>query len=110
MGSVGQPDIAGALRQLWIKFLPQIEERIAVLQEANRALELGDLSSEQRESAGSAAHKLAGVLGTFGMADGTDLAREAEHAYSTDGTANAETVIRLQGITQQLSEMVNSHK
>ena len=43
----------------------------------------GSLTAEQREQASSAAHKLAGVLGTFGLDEGTNLAREAEILYSS---------------------------
>jgi HPt (histidine-containing phosphotransfer) domain-containing protein len=67
-----------ALARLWVKFLPQIEERVAVLEAAARALAAGSLSVEQREAAHAAAHKLAGSLGTFGLLRGTELAREAE--------------------------------
>lgn len=73
-----QPDLTAALDRLWRQFLPQIEERVAALEAAGQALAERKLSDEQREAAASAAHKLAGVLGTFGLTKGTVLAREAE--------------------------------
>lgn len=75
------PDLSAALEQLWQKFLPQIEERIEILERAAAALSAGQLTPELRSEAHAAAHKLVGSLGTFGLADGSTLAREAESTY-----------------------------
>ncbi len=75
-----QPSMKEALDRLWKQFLPQIEERVAALESAATALAADRLSHDQREAAHAAAHKLAGVLGTFGLTKGTILAREAEAA------------------------------
>jgi HPt (histidine-containing phosphotransfer) domain-containing protein len=72
------PGMAEALARLWTKFLPEITQRVAVLEAAAQALSAGLLSAEQRSAAHAAAHKLAGTLGTFGLHQGTDLARKAE--------------------------------
>lgn len=73
--------IAELLNRMWVKFLPDIEERVAVLESAANAVSRGNLTDELREKAWSAAHKLAGTLGTFGLDEGTVLAREAELLY-----------------------------
>jgi HPt (histidine-containing phosphotransfer) domain-containing protein len=83
MATPNQSVMAEALNRLWTQFLPQIEERVSTLESAATALAEGSLSSEQCEHAHSAAHKLAGVLGTFGLDRGTELAREAELLYSS---------------------------
>ena len=72
------PTMREALSRLWVKFLPEIENRLAILEDAADALAGGDLTDELREQAHQAAHKLAGVLGTFGLKRGTELARMAE--------------------------------
>jgi HPt (histidine-containing phosphotransfer) domain-containing protein len=66
------------MAELWMRHLPEITERVGVLERACSALEGGNLSLEERLAASSAAHKLAGVLGTFGRTRGTEIAREAE--------------------------------
>ena len=81
--------MAAAMARLWAKFLPEIEQRVAVLDDAARALAAGTLSEEQRAAAHAAAHKLAGSLGTFGMQRGTELARLAEDLLATMPAANA---------------------
>ena len=87
----GQPDLAKALNRLWAQFLPEIEERVAILASAAAALAANQLSIEQQEAAHAAAHKLAGALGTFGLPEGTGLASEADTLYSAkpDPTAAA---------------------
>ena len=79
-----QPALSDALDRLWKQFLPQIEERIELVDAAGRALAAGRMTDDQRDRAQSAAHKLAGVLGTFGLTRGTVLAREAEMLCAGD--------------------------
>jgi HPt (histidine-containing phosphotransfer) domain-containing protein len=70
------------LDQLWRKHLPQMHERVEILRQASDLLQQGQLSDEMRNAAQLAAHKLAGALGTFGRAEGTDLARLIENCLA----------------------------
>jgi len=99
-----------ALAQLWVKFLPEMEERVAILKAASSALGQGKLSTRQREEANSAAHKLAGVLGTFGLTKGTILAREAEIIYSGEPETDRDAAADLARIAEELRTIVASHK
>ncbi len=62
------------LADLWSRNKPVIEGRLDVLERAA----VGPLSDEMRLEAHGVAHKLAGSLGMFGFAEGTNLARELE--------------------------------
>jgi HPt (histidine-containing phosphotransfer) domain-containing protein len=95
-----------ALDQLWKQFLPQIEERVAALECAATALSAGRLLRDQRNAAHAAAHKLAGVLGTFGLTEGTILAREAELLCT--GETDPEAAPRLTEIAKRLKKLVAS--
>jgi HPt (histidine-containing phosphotransfer) domain-containing protein len=110
MATSPQPQMAEALKMLWQKFLPQMQERVAVLEEANEALQTGTLSNEQRTAAGAAAHKLAGVLGTFGLAAGTNLAREAEELYTSGSALDSAASARIGVVTKQLDELIQKHE
>jgi HPt (histidine-containing phosphotransfer) domain-containing protein len=110
MAATPQQSMTEALDRLWTRFLPQIKERVAVLEAANRALALDKLSKDQRGEANSAAHRLAGVLGTFGLTKGTVLAREAELLYSGDAEPDPNSLPRLKEIAQQLEAIVGNHK
>jgi HPt (histidine-containing phosphotransfer) domain-containing protein len=81
LNPVQQDALSQALDGLWAKFLPLIEERVALLGSAAAAFAAGRLPAEEVQAAGAAAHKLAGVLGSFGLARGTALARELETLY-----------------------------
>jgi HPt (histidine-containing phosphotransfer) domain-containing protein len=83
------PAMLEALGRLWTKFLPEIENRMAILESAARSQRSGSLSVPEREAAHQAAHKLAGVLGTFGLDRGTELARQAELGFSEEKPASA---------------------
>lgn len=110
MDSADQLLVAEALDRLWAQFLPQMEERVATLETASTALATGTLSLGQREEANSAAHKLAGVLGTFGLTKGTVLAREAEIIYSGEPETDPDAASRLGKIAGQLRSIIESRK
>lgn len=87
--------LSEALDMMWKKFLPDIQERVRVLQDAARASAAGVLTQEQRAGAQAAAHKLAGTLGTFGLKQGTELARQLEQMYSGSGALAADRLTKL---------------
>lgn len=80
------PAMKEALARLWIKFQPEMESRVALIETAVKALTAADRTLDERKTAYSlaqqpaheAAHKLAGSLGVFGIYRGTELARQAE--------------------------------
>jgi HPt (histidine-containing phosphotransfer) domain-containing protein len=105
MEQAGQPALGEAMNRLWAQFLPQLQGRVAVLEAAAAALAEGNLALAGREQASSEAHKLAGVLGTFGLAEGTLLAREAEAFYSGP-QADPAAAVRLAEIAALLRAML----
>lgn len=110
MSTSNDATIAAAMQRLWNQYLPQIEERVVALHSAADALTHQALTQDLRASAGSAAHKLAGVLGMFGLDQGTELAREAEAFYSSDSEPAPAQVDRLVFIAAQIQAMIASKK
>jgi HPt (histidine-containing phosphotransfer) domain-containing protein len=98
-----EAQIAAALDRLWVRFFPEIWARVEILESAALALGQGTLSPVQRESATSAAHKLAGTLGTFSLARGTVVARELEHLYADGDGPSPEVAAKL---AKELREMI----
>jgi diguanylate cyclase (GGDEF)-like protein len=83
---------------LWERYGELMAQRLAVLQAATTAIQVGDLNQELRQRAGQAAHKLAGVLGMFEKELGTLLGREIEQILLGDqalSSAQAEHVVSL---------------
>ena len=110
MDSAQQDALNQALDGLWVKFLPLIEERVGLLESAAAACAAGRLSIEQQQAAGAAAHKLAGVLGTFSLTEGTVLARELETMYSQPGASDSALGARLISIAAELRLIVRNRK
>jgi Hpt domain. len=102
-----QPDLAAALNRLWIRFLPEMSERVAILQLAANACAESELSREIREKAHAAAHKLAGTLGTFSLARGTELAREFEKICEVEIECTSEQAALLSSLTQEIASIID---
>lgn len=110
MAESAQSPLAEAMNRLWAKYLPQMQERVATLHNAATILARGTLSKAEQQHACEDAHKLAGVLGTFGLQDGTELAREAEAVYGGTVDDDPDLAERLTYIAQQLDMMIASRK
>ena len=108
MGDAAISPLAEAMNRLWVKHLPQMEERVATLQAAAERLASGALTEDEQQRAGAEAHNLAGVLGTFGLKEGTELAREAEGMYLNALGENPAEASRLSLIAEQLRALVAS--
>lgn len=106
MGENAPNPLAEAMNRLWTKHLPQMKGRVATLQKAAENLTNGTLSSEEQQRAAAEAHKLAGVLGTFGLNEGTELAREAEALYESSLKGNPRAPSRLTVIADRLQIMI----
>lgn len=77
------------LRQVWLRNRATTMERLAVVGSALEALAAGDLHADQRDVALGEAHKLRGILGTYGFAEGSELATEAEDLFHGAGAGDA---------------------
>lgn len=104
------PDLSAALNQLWVRFLPEIRSRVDILEAAAAASTAGQLTGEQREAANSSAHKLAGTLGTFSLARGTELARVFEALSAQEDTCSSANAERLLAIAAEIRAIVDSRK
>jgi HPt (histidine-containing phosphotransfer) domain-containing protein len=105
-----QSAVANALDRLWTQFLPEMKERVGVLETAAAAFAADTLSEKQHEEANTAAHKLAGVLGTFGLTRGTVLARELEIMYSRENGPDPAMATSLAQIAAELRTIVESRQ
>ncbi len=102
--------LSAAIDLLWVRFLPEIRTRVELLKAASAACAANTLSAGMRAEAISAAHKLAGSLGTFNLSRGTELAREFEVLTSRDGAPDATAADRLAAIASELGVLVESRK
>ena len=108
MAADAQSALSAALDRMWLAHLPELQERVNILQASAQALAAGPLPANQQQAAESAAHKLAGVLGTFGLTTGTVLARELEMIYSRQNEPDADTAERLATIAAELRSLIEN--
>lgn len=94
--------MGGLLSALWNKSRDRVLERVTVIDAAASALRSGGLDMELRATAEREAHRLAGVAGTFGFWDATDLAREAEGMFAGTEAISRDAVERLTEIARLL--------
>jgi HPt (histidine-containing phosphotransfer) domain-containing protein len=106
------PEIAARMKtmlaQIWRNNIATIMDRIATIRLAQASLRQGILDSEQREQARAAAHKLAGVLGTFGVPQGSVLARRVEVLLEIDRSADPQDAVTLAELLQELAALVDA--
>jgi HPt (histidine-containing phosphotransfer) domain-containing protein len=76
--------LKAALDQVWQKSLPLLRDRVHALDQALTAIQSDQLTPELRSNAALEAHRLAGLLGTFGYPEGTDAARMLEIVFDSD--------------------------
>lgn len=92
---------------LWTRSRHTVVERASLLQTAGDLLIENRLDPATQRSAVDSAHKLAGVLGTFGLPRGTDLAREAEVLFGQTTPPNKAEIERLQVLLAELARLID---
>lgn len=70
------------------RFRGVFDEQVAVLQQAQAALQTGELKTDLQQAARREAHKLAGSLASFGYPEGSKLARSIEHLLMSVSLTN----------------------
>lgn len=96
------------LAGLWERSRKAVAERVEILREAKRLADKNMLDEAARLRAVDAAHKLAGVLGTFGLPRGTDLAREVEVTFGEQTKLSPAELNRLESILRELDVLVQT--
>jgi HPt (histidine-containing phosphotransfer) domain-containing protein len=92
---------------LWERSRHTVIERAALLRTAGDLLSDNELDQATQQKAVDSAHKLAGVLGTFGLPRGTDLAREAEVLFGQTKPLGSDEVERLQLLLAELTRLID---
>jgi HPt (histidine-containing phosphotransfer) domain-containing protein len=94
------------LSALWDRSRHTVMERTALLESAGALLHENRLDEATRQSAVDSAHKLAGVLGTFGLPQGTELAREAEIFFGRCTPPERQEIEEMRKLLAELARLV----
>ena len=98
----GQAKVPSSAARVWAQFRDLIFERMATVEAAVTGIKQGALNPDIRQKAVLEAHRLAGSLGMFGLADGTRLAREIEHLLDESAVSAPDTPRRLTELASAL--------
>jgi len=99
-------EVDPAFAEVWERNLPSLGAHVGTIERAARAVEEGGLGAGLTVDAHTAAHKLAGSLGSFGLARGSELARELERRFEPgrdpgDSREIARLVSELRGVIER---------
>ena len=101
-------EIDDLLQALWVKNYPILEERLKLIRAAKEKLDAGFLGEQVRREGEEAAHKLAGILGTFGLPRGSALASKIEALLASGASACAQRAAELSSWLEELETVVAS--
>lgn len=110
-----QPDSNGKemealLQSLWKQNYGILQERLGLIRSAHEQLSAGHLDEQTRRDAEAAAHKLAGILGTFGLPHGSALASKIEVSLGSAQAAERAGAPQVQSWLEELEAVVASRQ
>jgi HPt (histidine-containing phosphotransfer) domain-containing protein len=85
------------LNEAWREHRGEVLARVDTLRETLSAARGGTLTESARAEANSTAHKLAGVLGTFGLREASRAALEIERTLAPDAQISEEKLREYEG-------------
>ena len=95
-------ELTQRILKLWERYKPLCLERLSVIEEARTAASSAALDDQVRGKAESAAHKLAGVLGSIGLPEGSKTASELESLLQPGNTLAPGQLSRLSELLASL--------
>jgi HPt (histidine-containing phosphotransfer) domain-containing protein len=95
-------ELTQRILKLWERYKQLCMERLSVIEEARTAASSTALDDEVRGKAESAAHKLAGVLGSIGLPEGSKIASEIEALLQPGDTLAPGQLLRLSELVANL--------
>ena len=106
MSETAAEKIASRLAELWLTSRPTILERMALLRAACEALAAHPDDGSARNSGREAAHKLSGVLGMFGLPQGSEIASSLEELLKSTAPLTPADLSWLRGGIADLDEVI----
>lgn len=96
------------LQALWVKNYPLLLDRLKLIRDAKDKLDAGSLDQQARKDGEEAAHKLAGILGTFGLPQGSVLASKIEALLAGDAASYNKRSSELRSWFEELEAVIAS--
>ncbi|MGB9028758.1 MAG: Hpt domain-containing protein [Acidobacteriaceae bacterium] len=100
--------IAARLSELWRTSRPTVLERMNLLRSACDTLAQNPADEEARAAGREAAHKLSGVLGVFGLPQGSEIAASVEHLLESPEPLTTDDLSALRDRIAELDAVIAS--
>ncbi len=105
-----QEKTLSALAQTWERLKPDVLSQVALLEQVATIQQMGSCSNELQQQAITEAHKLAGLLGTFGFPLRSELSHEIEDLLRTGVISGAVQASRLWELAAALRQVLAQPK
>ena len=103
-----QQNLHAMINAIWQRSKERVAGHVEILEQAKVLAFRSELDETARLRAVDSAHKLAGVLGTFGLPRGTDLARVVEEAFGQPVKLSRAELERVGAALDELSRLVKT--
>jgi DNA-binding response OmpR family regulator/HPt (histidine-containing phosphotransfer) domain-containing protein len=110
LGYIAEPTHRQTLanvNQVWHRFKQRVSEQVGVLEQAVIALWQKELDQDLRQKARQESHTLAGSLDTFGLPEGTHLARQIEHLLQAEHPLSRAEAVNLREWVMALRQEID---
>ncbi|XGV98243.1 MAG: response regulator [Leptolyngbya sp. BL-A-14] len=101
-----QQQTLASIHQIWHRFKGRVSEQVGVLEQAVIALWQQELDQDLRQQARQEAHTLAGSLSTFGVPEGSKLARQIERTFQSEQPLSQTDTVDLRNWVTALRQAV----
>ncbi|HEY9649179.1 MAG TPA: response regulator [Coleofasciculaceae cyanobacterium] len=102
-----QAKVMAVVQKIWGKFQESLESQMVLFEQAIAQLSTGTLDDELRSKAEAEAHRLVGSLGTFGLPQGSEVARQIERLLRLESLGQNEAR-QLEDLVGQLKQVVKN--
>jgi CheY-like chemotaxis protein len=102
-----QAKVLAVVQQMWGNFKESLGSQMTLFEQAIAQLSTGTLDSELRSSAEAQAHRLIGSLGSFGLPQGSEVARQIEQLLRLESLGHNEAG-QLEDLVGQLKQAIEN--
>jgi len=102
-----QAKVLAVVQRVWDKFKESLGSKIALFEQAIAQISTGTLDPELRSTVQTETHRLIGSLGTFGLRQGSELARQIEQLLRL-GSLNSNEARQLEELVGQLKQAIEN--
>lgn len=102
---IAQAKVQAVVARLWDKLKASLESKFLLFEQAIAQIDRGTIDIEIQQQAKLEAHRLIGSLGTFGLPQGSEVAREMEKLFQAESLGQ-EQVKQFEELLEQLKQVV----